>query len=53
MKAIGKTKRARSAKRNLFRELRERLTALADARQDKRTLRTHSIEYKPAPKVTA
>ena len=26
--------------------------ALAAARQGKRTLRTHAIEYKPAPKVT-
>ena len=28
------------------------MTALADARQGKRTLRTHAGEYKPAPKVT-
>ena len=28
------------------------MTALADARQGKRTLRTHAVEYKPAPKVT-
>lgn len=43
MKAIGKTKRARAAKRNLFRELREGISALADARQGKRTLRNHAV----------
>jgi putative transcriptional regulator len=52
MKTMGKTKRARLAKRNLFSELREGMTALADARQGKRTLRTHAVEFKPAPKVT-
>jgi len=52
MKTMGKTKRARVAKRNLFSELREGITALADARQGKRTLRTHAVEFKPAPKVT-
>ncbi len=52
MKTIGKTKRTRDSKRNLFRELREGMSALADARQGKRTLRTHVVEYKPAPKVT-
>ncbi len=25
---------------------------MAEARQGKRTLRTHAVEYKPAPKVT-
>jgi putative transcriptional regulator len=52
MKTIGKTKRTRGAKRNLFKELREGMTALAAARQGKRTLRTHAVEFKPAPKVT-
>jgi putative transcriptional regulator len=52
MKTMGKTKRARVAKRNLFSELREGITALADARQGKRTLRTYAVEFKPAPKVT-
>ena len=28
------------------------MAALAEARQGKRTLRTHALEYKPAPKVT-
>ena len=50
MKTKGKAKPA--GKRNLFAELGEGMTALADARQGKRTLRTHAVEYKPAPKVT-
>jgi len=36
----------------LFAELKEGVTALAEARQGKRTLRTHAVEYKPAPRVT-
>ncbi len=39
-------------KRDLFSELKEGITALGDAREGKRTLRTHAVEYKPAPKVT-
>jgi putative transcriptional regulator len=50
MKTKGRIKPA--GKRNLFAELGEGMTALADARQGKRTLRTHAVEYKPAPKVT-
>jgi len=42
----------KSARRDLFAELNEGVTALSEARQGKRTLRTHAIEYKPAPKVT-
>ena len=53
MKAIGKTKQTHVTKRNLFRELREGAAALADARQGKRTLRTHVVESKPVPKVSA
>ena len=41
-----------SRKRDLFAELSEGVAALTEARQGKRTLRTHAIEYKPAPKVT-
>ena len=52
MKTPVKTKPTRAAKRDLFAELGEGMTALAEARQGKRTLRTHAIEYKPAPKVT-
>jgi len=36
----------------LFAELSEGVSALPDARQGKRTLRTHALEYKPAPKIT-
>ncbi|MBI4189132.1 MAG: transcriptional regulator [Betaproteobacteria bacterium] len=52
MKVTVKGKTTRIAKRNLFAELREGMAALAEARQGKRTLRTHAMEYKPAPKVT-
>lgn len=52
MKQSVKHTRKRSAKRDLFAELTEGMDALADARQGKRTLRTHSIEFKPAPTVT-
>jgi putative transcriptional regulator len=30
----------------------EGMAALAEARQGKRTLRTHAVAYKPAPRVT-
>jgi len=51
MKALMKSKRA--PKRDLFAELSEGMTALAEVRQGKRTLRTHSVEFKPTPQVTA
>jgi putative transcriptional regulator len=51
MKASVKAKRA--SKRDLFAELSEGMTALAKARQGKRTLRTHALQFKPAPKITA
>ena len=52
MKGPAKRTRKRSAKRNLFAELREGMEAVADVRQGKRTLRTHAMEFKPAPTVT-
>jgi len=52
MNGIVKAKPKRAAKRDLFAELGEGVAALADARQGKRTLRTHALEYKPAPKIT-
>jgi len=52
MKRSVKPTRKRSAKRELFAELTEGMNALAEARQRKRTLRTHSMEFKPAPTVT-
>jgi hypothetical protein len=41
-----KAKTTRAAKRDLFTELSEGMAALAEARQGKRTLRTHAIGYK-------
>ena len=52
MKKSGKAKKRPSAPRDLFAELSEGMEALAQARRGKRTLRTHAVEYKPAPTVT-
>ena len=52
MKTTVKAKTTRVVKRDLFAELGEGMAALAEARQGKRTLRTHAVEYKPVPKVT-
>lgn len=52
MKKSVKAKAKRIAGRDLFAELSEGMEALADARHGKRTLRTHAMEYKPAPSVT-
>ena len=47
------TKRAtRNAKRDLFAELSEGVTALGEARIGKRTLRSHPVEFRPAPELT-
>jgi putative transcriptional regulator len=45
-------KRTANAKRDLFAELSEGVSALAASRQGKRTLRTHAVAYRPAPQVT-
>ncbi len=47
-----KAKKRRVVKRDLFSELSEGVSALSDARQGKRTLRTHVVENRPAPTVT-
>src|SRR4026207_1192147 len=52
MKKSVKATRKRGAKRDLFAELKEGIDALADARHGKRTLRTHTMEFKPAPTLT-
>ena len=54
MKTIvkSKPKSKRALKLDLFSELSEGVTALADASLGKQTLRTHSIAYKPASEVT-
>jgi putative transcriptional regulator len=40
-------------KRDLFDELTEGFDALADQRAGKRTLRTHVLKARPAPKISA
>jgi len=50
MKAKAKGKRM--YKRDLFAELSEGMSALSEARQGKRTLRTHAVDFKAAPEVT-
>ena len=52
MKTSVKHKRIRAPARDLFAELSEGMTALAQAREGKRTLRTHAVEFKPPPDVT-
>jgi putative transcriptional regulator len=52
MTTTAKSKPARAAKHNLFAELSEGMAALTEQREGKRTLRTHAVDYKPAPKVT-
>ena len=42
-----------SKRRGLFKELIEGFDALAEQRGGKRTLRTHVVKLKPAPKITA
>lgn len=46
-------KTTRKAKRDLFAELSEGMTALAESRQGKRTLRTHRVTQRSAPRTTA
>jgi putative transcriptional regulator len=45
-------KRTANSKRDLFAEVSEGVSALAESRQGKRTLRTHIVAYRPAPQVT-
>ena len=52
MKRTVKSKPTHAAKRDLFAELSEGMEALAEGRKGKRTMRTHAVEYKPAPTVT-
>lgn len=47
-----KARKASRRKRDLFAELQEGMTALAQVRQGKRTLRTHAVEFRAAPAVT-
>lgn len=43
----------KATKRNLFSDLTEGFEALADERKGKVTLRRHTVEYRPAPKISA
>lgn len=52
MPLLPKSKATRAVKRDLFVELNEGMTALADERMGKRTLRTHAVADKPVPNVT-
>lgn len=52
MKRTIKTKAKHGSARDLFAELTEGMEALANARKGKRTLRTHAMEFKPAPNIT-
>src|SRR5437868_1021283 len=52
MGATLNAKRRRAQKRDLFAELKEGMLALGEHRKGKRTLRTHAMEFKPAPQVT-
>jgi putative transcriptional regulator len=52
VRTTGKDQNKRKGKRDVFSELTEGMTALADIRQGKRTLRSHALEFKPAPTVT-
>lgn len=50
--ATTQTKAGRTGKRDLFSELNEGFDALEQARHGKRTLRTHAVEFRPAPEIT-
>lgn len=52
MKATTRKSRTVAPKRDLFSELSEGMTALAEARQGKRTLKTHAVPFKAVPAVT-
>jgi putative transcriptional regulator len=52
MKRTIKTKPKRDTARDLFAELSEGMEALKNARQGKPTLRTHAVEFRPAPNIT-
>ena len=52
MRAVMKHQARRKGKRDVFAELTEGMAALAENREGKRTLRTHAVEFKPAPPVT-
>lgn len=52
MKATTRKARAAPPKRDLFAELSEGMSALAEAREGKRTLKTHTVPFKAVPAIT-
>ena len=52
MRRVVKRQNKWKTKRDLFAELTEGMAALAESRERKGTLRTHAVEFKPAPTVT-
>jgi putative transcriptional regulator len=53
MKSIQKRKKKPAPRRDLFGELSEGMTALTEAREGKRTLKTHPVEFRPPPELSA
>jgi putative transcriptional regulator len=53
MTAKAKARRKHRRKRDLFGEIAEGMAALAQERHGKRTLRTHAVEFREPPEVTA
>ena len=53
MRTIVKRQARPKGKRDVFAEMTEGMAALVESREGKRTLRTHAVEFKPAPTVTA
>jgi putative transcriptional regulator len=52
MKRIERHRAKPKGKRDVFAELSEGMAALAENREGKRTLRSHAVEFRPAPAVT-
>jgi putative transcriptional regulator len=52
MKSKPKVGSIRKRKRDLFAEVKEGMKALASSREGKKTLRTHEVEFKPAPDLS-
>jgi len=52
MKGIEKRHAKPKGMRDVFAELTEGMAALAENREGKRALRSHAVEFRPAPTVT-
>ena len=53
MKRTKTMRKSKQTKRSLFDEVSEGVTALAQAREGKRTLRTYTVQPKAAPQISA